>query len=725
MADKILFANIVKSTLAAGITDVAVSLSVQAGHGTKFPSPVAGEYFKLKLKDAAGNYEIVHCTARVVDTLTIVRAREGTTGRAFAGGDKVEIVVTKETLDTFPQRGVAETIDGDKTYSGISDFTGKTKFSNGIGPDYKNNYGLAVSVAAKALTAALVGNNGANASVSNPIEFTFRSATATTGTSVTRTVVGALSVVSPSGATHGFTASQTGYLYYYAIDNAGTVELAVSGSNKWDEGSLQSTTAISAAADSAAVLYSTVSRASVAIRYLGRVKIQTGAVPGEWDNEDTEVSTNVLGNFNVELSGTPKAPTPAVSSNSTEIATSEYVQRAFSVGTVPIRGTHLFGIESQPQNSTRYLGENGTVTGPTSTGSNTESDVAWRPVVPIAIRDLYVFASPLPPAGQTATVTLMKNGVATALTAQITSAGGVASDTANVVTVGPGDLISFRSVLSATSGTLSLSCSLRFSDQITGYGVSLIPFTVLSNGTEKRANIGLCAPGVVDTEPCSYPIVHSNCFLQDFLDQGPNGSTVSSEIYSGASLKAQLPRSTNSPVFGATATDVSWSFQHKIPLDASFYKLIQGIDAGAYRHSGSFCLKQKTSGVDNQIKPLYFTSRAHTQALTRYMAGHGCLGNATEATKQFPLTAGVLKNFILLNEDAGVDGQTWTANIRVNGVQVLQLVLTMVGVGTGQSATNTGSSLTIVNGDRLSVELISSATTGTRDIQFACDHLEA
>jgi len=135
MADKILYANLAKSTLASGISDVAVSLAVQAGDGTKFPNPAAGEYFKIRLRDASGNYEIVHCTARSVDTLTIVRGQEGTTPRAFAGNDKVEVVVTKGTLETQPQRGATESIDGLWTFAGKHTINGTRLYASAGGTD--------------------------------------------------------------------------------------------------------------------------------------------------------------------------------------------------------------------------------------------------------------------------------------------------------------------------------------------------------------------------------------------------------------------------------------------------------------------------------------------------------------------------------------------------------------------------------------------------------------
>jgi hypothetical protein len=106
MADKFLFSNNAKSTLASGITAVATSIFLQVGDGALFPSPGTGERFAVTLVDASGNIEIAHCTSRTVDTLTVVRAQEGTTGIVFASGDIIELRLTKGALDEFNQRTV-------------------------------------------------------------------------------------------------------------------------------------------------------------------------------------------------------------------------------------------------------------------------------------------------------------------------------------------------------------------------------------------------------------------------------------------------------------------------------------------------------------------------------------------------------------------------------------------------------------------------------------------
>jgi hypothetical protein len=88
-----------------GITAGAVSLTVTAGHGDRFPAVSSPHYFMVTLVDASGNREIVKVTARAAlsNTMTIVRAQEGTSARAFAAGSLVELRLTKNALDYLSQ----------------------------------------------------------------------------------------------------------------------------------------------------------------------------------------------------------------------------------------------------------------------------------------------------------------------------------------------------------------------------------------------------------------------------------------------------------------------------------------------------------------------------------------------------------------------------------------------------------------------------------------------
>jgi len=93
-----LFTNNATSKLAADITAAATSLTLQAGDGAKFPNPGAGDDFLLTLFQLFGtaeiNHEILLVTARAGDVLTVVRAQEGTTAKAFNTGDPAELRLT-------------------------------------------------------------------------------------------------------------------------------------------------------------------------------------------------------------------------------------------------------------------------------------------------------------------------------------------------------------------------------------------------------------------------------------------------------------------------------------------------------------------------------------------------------------------------------------------------------------------------------------------------------
>jgi hypothetical protein len=132
---------------------------------------------------------------------------------------------------------------------------------------------ITASVGSSALTVTL-----------NPTILNFRNTPLTSGTINTRTVASAISVVVPSTATLGTVSAQQSRIVVIALDNAGTVELAVvniAGGNNLDETTLISTTAISAGATSASVVYSTTARTSLPFRVVGYIE-STQATAGTW-----------------------------------------------------------------------------------------------------------------------------------------------------------------------------------------------------------------------------------------------------------------------------------------------------------------------------------------------------------------------------------------------------------------------------------------------------------
>lgn len=120
-----LFTNNAASTLASNITSGATSLTVQAGDGALFPNPTGGDWFIVSLETpAASAREIVKCTARSTDVLTIVRAQEGTTAQPFDSGDKVELRLTKGTLEGVLQKAGGQ-MSGNITMAGTETVDGR------------------------------------------------------------------------------------------------------------------------------------------------------------------------------------------------------------------------------------------------------------------------------------------------------------------------------------------------------------------------------------------------------------------------------------------------------------------------------------------------------------------------------------------------------------------------------------------------------------------------
>lgn len=98
MAD-LVYRNFASTTLAFAMTDSDTTALV--ADGSVFPdAPSEGE-FMLVLEDVDANKEVVRCTARSSNTLTVTRAQEGTTAIAFQAGDKVEIRLTAGGMDEY------------------------------------------------------------------------------------------------------------------------------------------------------------------------------------------------------------------------------------------------------------------------------------------------------------------------------------------------------------------------------------------------------------------------------------------------------------------------------------------------------------------------------------------------------------------------------------------------------------------------------------------------
>lgn len=142
--------------------------------------------------------------------------------------------------------------------------------------DYGLTYGAAGNLAAAHQLYPIGASVGSNAMTItlDPCVIGFRSTSLTSGTPVAVNVANQISLTIPTGATLGAINATAARFVVLAINNAGTVELAVvniSGGTALDETNLISTTAITSGSTSASTVYSAGARSNVAYKVVGIV----------------------------------------------------------------------------------------------------------------------------------------------------------------------------------------------------------------------------------------------------------------------------------------------------------------------------------------------------------------------------------------------------------------------------------------------------------------------
>lgn len=120
------FTNNASGVLASSITNSATSISLTTGQGALFPALSAGDFFYATLVDSSNNLEIVKVTDRSTDTLTVTRAQDNTTARAFTAGDKLELRPVAAVFSEFVQ------VAGDQSIAGVKTFTSRVIYSNSL-----------------------------------------------------------------------------------------------------------------------------------------------------------------------------------------------------------------------------------------------------------------------------------------------------------------------------------------------------------------------------------------------------------------------------------------------------------------------------------------------------------------------------------------------------------------------------------------------------------------
>ena len=159
-----LFKNNATATIAASINTTATTIVLNAGLGNSFPLPSGTSFFYGTLFDNVGNYEIVKCTARVVDSLTVVRGQDGTNPLEFISGSGFALRPIAAIFDNFPQLDKNNIYTGNNTFSGTltASLTGNSAGTH-TGPVVGNVTGNAdtATLAANATAASTITNAGA------------------------------------------------------------------------------------------------------------------------------------------------------------------------------------------------------------------------------------------------------------------------------------------------------------------------------------------------------------------------------------------------------------------------------------------------------------------------------------------------------------------------------------------------------------------------------------
>jgi hypothetical protein len=99
-------------TISAGISSSDTTVTLDSGQGARFPSLGGSDYFYGTLIDTSNNVEVIKVTARSTDSMTVTRAQDNTTARAFAIGDRFELRPVAALFEDIITE--ASLTDGDK-----------------------------------------------------------------------------------------------------------------------------------------------------------------------------------------------------------------------------------------------------------------------------------------------------------------------------------------------------------------------------------------------------------------------------------------------------------------------------------------------------------------------------------------------------------------------------------------------------------------------------------
>ena len=96
------FKNNAASTLAATALLADVTITLATGEGDRFPAPGTDEVAMLTIQNGSA-FEIVACTSRAGDILTVARAQDGTASQTWTAGSSVDQRLPAGVLAAFAQ----------------------------------------------------------------------------------------------------------------------------------------------------------------------------------------------------------------------------------------------------------------------------------------------------------------------------------------------------------------------------------------------------------------------------------------------------------------------------------------------------------------------------------------------------------------------------------------------------------------------------------------------
>jgi microcystin-dependent protein len=112
-----LFTNLASTTLSGDHSAVATTITV--ADGAAFPSPTGSDFFRvLAFKKSTAQKEIMICTSRASNVLTVTRGEEGTTALALLSGDIIELRPTAAFFSGLAQK--LDIQDGGTVYAATS-----------------------------------------------------------------------------------------------------------------------------------------------------------------------------------------------------------------------------------------------------------------------------------------------------------------------------------------------------------------------------------------------------------------------------------------------------------------------------------------------------------------------------------------------------------------------------------------------------------------------------